>query len=1106
MDSFFYNNYYKYFLWNNGLLEHFFKNGKGEILLHIDRHLLEEIGKTIGIDSEDYAKEFESCVKGFCRWYIKYASATIMCPTTNKCIRCSTNSKKWSCCNCNNCKYKPCIRNREDILAVANHILTRPIEYFDKYVDENGRLRINMSDDKKLLKHRLPYFAIVIYLIYKFDNNKTQQWENVGTDIAAKSREFIPQIFQKIHEFDERFDDTASVYDRSESDRNDYAGRILYHLPLSTSTRNKIQDAIYKSSAWKSIDSMPFLKIIGLIMNSLKDVRANDELRNILLKCYSNNDYKGISARKVQSVIDDFDIEAYEAKIVERTKSTDFSQTVISGEFALGIYFPNDDEQTENSIVLLTTVLHQLHDEGVHIAEGGSGTLAGYNTSFVKLDNVGRIELKDYSLRTNMYKITSLRTDDVIFFYEYDDSLFIQTRKIIPAKSYIVAVRKGTETVFDNWCNESHNLLTKWPIEDTRELFGTDWTIYYTEDRLNGQFYVDRMSSGSETLGSTNVVMKGGIKKNGDTYFINALPYFEVPSTYKPEDVKVYINLNGYSFDNYNLLQKGNRLIIDIPKMPIDSMEVAYLDVCVECNKTQQFNYSISVCGQATSYNTLYAYKFDRFGILTDRDTEVAYYGNNICDAYQTGNIQGLFQIKKSEFSEIIDELYFTNLLAACCFDSVHYDITHTKFRKCVSYAATRLDIDIQKDGFIGNVKRLLSNAGVVQIDYTTSKCQAVPPYFTRVPFSDYYTDGSQLFMLGGCYTRAFIADLMEFCKECNVSIFSVKNTCGKDEERLLPPIILLGHNFSSKDFSQRYGQQYDIMEDYDLALSLLNVVPSYTDVFVRFHFEYNNSYQFLEKLDPASTESLPRIRTMRSTNSRVVRFIEKPNCVFSEIAQGLMPWASIYCHYEKNTSMVFIQRDYSVYLPVTLMLPNYVERALFLMNMGLPETKKVFVCFNPGNSYFSLMNQYKLHNEERCNVFAKKITGAEVSESNMLVRNCIHTKHKMDFYKSNLNGSKYREKYMVLRDINGVDILAVAHNHKVYLNCQGTFFRVDAKNVNEVMTFLIQDRWVFGNGCKAIGYTQGGGQKFETVFNLTTEVLDIPDFSSFSKENIQII
>jgi hypothetical protein len=175
-------------------------------------------------------------------------------------------------------------------------------------------------------------------------------------------------------------------------------------------------------------------------------------------------------------------------------------------------------------------------------------------------------------------------------------------------------------------------------------------------------------------------------------------------------------------------------------------------------------------------------------------------------------------------------------------------------------------------------------------------------------------------------------------------------------------------------------------------------------------------------------------------------------------------------------------------------------------MNLGLPETRKVFVCGDSGDTYYSLLNQYKLHNETRCNVLANKLTGSENYATNNLARKGVQTKHKMEFYKSALNGGKYREMYMILRDNNSTNILAVAHRHRVYLNCQGTFFRVDAKNVNEAMTFLIQDRWVFGNGRKSIGYSKGGGQSFESVFRLTEETLELPNLTRFNKEPIQII
>ena len=1090
MDRFFYNNYYEYFLWNKGLIEHFFKKGKSEILLHIDKRLLEEIGKSKGIEADDYQNEFISSVENFCAYYNRYI-----------CIKNDPNGD--NVCKYSDCRYYSsifCLKNnrRSDVLAVANHIYSKNIKYFDKYEDDEGSIKIHVSENNKPLVHNMPFFAIIIYVILKFDNGKTQEWNNVGQNISLISRTFIPELWEKINLFDNRFDKDASVYDHSNSEYGDYAGRILYHLPLSASTRNKIQDAIYKSSIWKLVDSKSFVDIIGLIINSLKDIDANKELKNILLNCCSSNDYKGISARKIQSVIDNFDIDAYESKLAQRRETGDYQETIVSGEFALGVYIPNNEEQT-NSIVLLTTVQQYVDEGGFCISEGKSGTLAGYNTSFVKLQNQSeKIELKDYALKKNCYHITPLPTENVIFFYEYDDSLFIQTRTIKPAKSYIIAVRNGSESVFNQWCIDNRNTLVQWPNEDTRDLFGENWTIFYTENKLNGQYY-QNVATNSERQESSTIIMKGGIKKSNGCYFINALPYFEIPTIYNPEDIKVFMNLNGGDREDiftYKVID--NRIILDIKEMPIGSSEIAYMDIRLEHNGNTNYCYSIDVCGQSIIYDPSYAYRFDQFGTKTENDH--SYYGNHVDIKYQSANVRGLFQINKEDFNSISDDLYFTNLLAACCYDSKYSEIAHAKFRKCISYAATRLNIDIQQEGFISNTKRILSKAGLLHIDYSTGKCQAIAPSFMRVPFSLYQTQGSQLLMLGGCYTRAFVADLIKYCDGHQVNMFCIKNKSQKDEEKLLPPIILLGHNFSPSDFSKESGQQCDVLDNHDFALSLLNMIPSYNDIYSKFQFKVGSS-NF--KLEPATTVAIPRIRSMRSNGTHKTWYIEKANNKFAKIEQGMLPWASIICHHEMNAPMVIKQNDYSVYLPITLLLPNYVDRALYLMNLGLPETQKVFVCGTPGNTYYTLMNQYKLHDKERCDLLASKIS----NNNSNLVRDVVRTTHRMEFYKSNFIGSKYRDMYMILKDCNSSDdILAVAHKHKVYLNRQGQFYRLDTRTVNEAMSFLIQNRWKFEPKGASIGYTKNGGLTFESVFTLTDEVIKLPDLSQFNKEDIQII
>ncbi|WP_276865062.1 hypothetical protein [Mediterranea massiliensis] len=1092
MDRIFYKYYYEYFLWNNGLIEHFFKKGKSEILLHIDKQLLEEIGKSKGIEADDYQNEFISSVKNFCAYYNRFICRKYTSDPQKGC-KFSDDSKKCSDIFCQK-NYKDC-----NVLEVANHIYSNEIKYYDKYEDKNGNRTIRFSENEKPLVHDMPFFAIVIYVILKFDNGKTQEWDNVGKDISPKSRAFIPILWKAINDFDRRFDKDASKYNRDNPDYGDYAGRILYHLPLSASTRNKIQDAIYKSSIWKLIDSKSFVDIIGLIINSLKDIKANEKLKNILLSCYSSNDYKGISARKIQSVIDDFDIDVYESNLAQRKDTKDYKDTIVNGEFALGVYIPDDEEQT-SSIVLLTTVQQYVDEGGFCINEGKSGTLAGYNTSFVKLQNQSeKIELKDYTLnKRNCYHITPLPTENVIFFYEYDDSLFIQTRTIKPAKSYIIAVRNGSESVFNQWCIDNRNTLVQWPNEDTRELFGKNWIIFYTENKLNGQYYQD-VATNSERQESSTIIMKGGIKKSNGCYFINALPYFEIPTIYNPEDIKVFMNLNGVDREDiftYKVID--NRIILDIKEMPIGSSEIAYMDIRLEHNGNTNYCYSIDICGQSIIYDPSYAYRFDQFGTKTENDH--TYYGNHVDIKYQSANVRGLFQINKEDFNSISDDLYFTNLLAACCYDSKYSEIAHAKFRKCISYAATRLNIDIQQEGFISNTKRILSKAGLLHIDYSTGKCQAIAPSFMRVPFSLYQTQGSQLLMLGGCYTRAFVADLIKYCDGHQVNMFYIKNKSQKDEEKLLPPIILLGHNFTPSDFSKESGQQCDVLDNHDFALSLLNMIPSYNDIYSKFQFKVGSS-NF--KLEPATTVAIPRIRSMRSNGTHKTWYIEKANNKFAKIEQGMLPWASIICHHEMNAPMVIKQNDYSVYLPITLLLPNYVDRALYLMNLGLPETQKVFVCGTPGNTYYTSMNQYKLHDQDRCNILASKMSN---NHSN-LVRDAVQTTHRMEFYISSFNGRQYQEIYMILKDRQGADdILAVAHKHKVYLNRQGQFYRLDTRTVNEAMSFLIQDGWVFGSGRKSIGYSKDGGLTFESVFTLTDEVIELPDLSQFHKEDIQII
>ena len=77
MATSFYKNYYKYFLWNKALINHFFSKDKENILFYVDKQLLEDIGKKEGIDKDcneepinDYREDFFNSVENFCNNYL----------------------------------------------------------------------------------------------------------------------------------------------------------------------------------------------------------------------------------------------------------------------------------------------------------------------------------------------------------------------------------------------------------------------------------------------------------------------------------------------------------------------------------------------------------------------------------------------------------------------------------------------------------------------------------------------------------------------------------------------------------------------------------------------------------------------------------------------------------------------------------------------------------------------------------------------------------------------------------------------------------------------------------------------------------------------------
>lgn len=1081
--------YIEYFKWNDELIDHFFHKRHTEIRLYADENILKEVGEKVGIESEDYKSLFYSSVERF---------------------------------SSNYCNVHKITRNgNTDVLAVAYHLLTSTQKFYQRYIDANGVFRVSQKDGKAVVQD-LPYFSIIIYVILKFDEGDTQEWRNVSL-VTTNSRPYIKELWEGLHNWDNRFNKDASVFDRQDSTYDDYVGRILYHLPLSSSIRHKIEDAIYKSSAWKIVDHKNFEGLISHISRSLKQTKANEELNKILLTYCFSKDHREIYSRKVQSVIDNFDIDSYEEKISERKSIRHYNDTLICGSFALAIYIPNTSDDEESNLVLLTTIQHQLETTECNIEIGSSGTIAGYNTSFIKKWNNQPIRLQEYSIskRSLPYNIRHIIFDDVLFFYQYDENLYIQTDRLIPSKQYIIAVKDEKIANFTQWCQDNNNNVNQWPKEDTAELFGHEWSIFHTEERLNGEYYKDITCESECSTDNGCIIMRGGIpyNKSRDTYFINALPYFEIPSNIDIEKVNVYLNLDGQHYKGYNTIITGRKIILDFEDIPFNSDDKAYIDVCLGINhKIISQSYSFAVCGQRITYDYDKLYKFNKFGLI-ENSSNCSYTGNIVNQCSSRKNPHRARPINITKLEGILPEFYFVNLLAASCYSNEDCEISHERFRKCVNYAANRLQVKIEQEDYT-DIKRLMSYAGVLNLNYSTRKCQAIPPLFTRTPFSLIGTVSGQLIMLSGCYTRAFIADLIDYCKDRSINIYTIKKEEEKEnkidnenkkgkvaEERLLPPIILIDHNFNAEDFCTEYSHQCDILCNEDFALKTIELIPDFKEIKDLFKFDNTISTNFYSKLDKTEEQTFPRLRKLKVNSGKNNWYIESNNS-FADVPEGYVTWASIFCHQKRECQMVMVDRCHDeIYIPYSILIPSYIQRALYLLNLGLPKTQKVFVCNGNNDHYYHVMKIYQLHSDDRCKDFTWKFIGGDKSRPH-LIRDCtINSNIKLELWTSKFNGNKRKHQYLVVFDDSMQHgILAIIYKKSIYLNCGGHFNKIICENFNECLSFLIKEKWNYGLGKKSIGFYRQGGTDYQKKYDILGENIELPNGDKFDKEIIKVI
>lgn len=1089
----FLNCYLTYFQWNEGLRCHFFpeknsgENSKnsGEILLFIDEDIIKSIVKNAGINtnSEPYIEHFKNSVKIFVEKFF----------------------------------------GRKDVLYAAEQLLTS-----NCYVREkNGAgCRIILNNDNNAKVYELPYLAIVIYVLLTIDDGKTQQWNNVrkalgiievdddkDTNNNGLTCGIIPKLWEYINNYNGQFDKDARIGQQPN------IGRVKYHLPLSAAARNQIKAALYYSEVGKFTDTMSFIDIIDRIADYTKQ---QEEIESIYAKSNS------VKLRKIQTVIDDFDWDEYEEQLNSCGDEKDFHPKKINGKFALGIYYPEISSSEKATVVLLTNIQQGFeidnkrnnfsvdNDDTTYYNDGDTPRDNYYNNNFVRYNGSEAVEIKRYCAKNSEYNITSIsEKDDKVFFFkekyffkETGEQFLIQTRELTPSKYYIIIVKNEGVENFKRWCAENNNNVEQFTEEDRIRFFGKNcnlegFTIFDHNGSLNGQYYETKEIE-HQIKNENCIIQRGGITKGkSDLYFITALPFFEIPQSYDLNKVKLYISFNSELFDSFDgekfeegnceLLKKDRRLIIDIKNSPEFRADgKASCNIGIELCKNKIEHFAFLVCGQEVKYDSTKLW--EKYTSETNNNKNQRTLSDNS------------FVLEPFDLSKHSNYFYFTNLLAACCYSNGDATVSFKYFEKCVQYAATHLSLESEGADLIKQAREAMVKGGVVNIDYGKRKCQAIPPTFIKSPFrtisnqkiskDNKYKDIS--YCLFGCYTKKFLEQVCNFCSDKNIPIILLKyNNADKDSEKLLPPIIGFGGGFNP----DRITQQHERFNDNDIALSLIeNIDTQINFIFKNLSFEEKNP-KFIDYLKDVKDQQFPRVRQDKNKSYCRNWYLEKAGEKFAKITSEQLQWASLYCYIQREENVLYFKGS-DAYIPKKLQLPNHIERAFYLMNMGLPVVEKVFICNDAISAPYRIAAKYSLYDRGRIEALKNKFPNS--------TREAVGGSHYNVWLWSPKQRTT-RQLYFVLKNDNTPTAIGRVESGKesVYIRPENrkAFFKIKNTTINEFFSFLILNTWRFIGSDQGVGFTRDSGSTIDMKYEIDqNESISLPDSDQFDNKPLTIL
>ena len=922
-----------------------------------------------------------------------------------------------------------------------------------------------------------PYVILVMYYASQTAKSNDQAiGRNIKNQLGINDYESIIYLFNRLNNDYPRFRNKSRTRQR-------IIGLIKYQLLLSPSEIREINEALYKT-LYKDDFTLTYLDKIRRIRNYV-----NDDVKSILSMSLLNPDYQ----YRINCLFEDFDLESYKNEIHSRSinnNNTEFAALYLDfsngrGFRLLSTYRPEEEKtlvQDRNSFTFSPSI------DSIDI----------YNNVFVRYNNDEFVDLGDYSMRSNDLVIKPIALGNAAFFFKYGNGTYLQSIYHYNRKVYVF-IKKDRQNKYINqweeWADQhARNCKRIDENYDVSDLTKNNWALY-TADGLDAQ-YGDIAGDGWDLENRVkSIVKRGGIRCPGEknVYLINALPYFEFPEIINEQGLDLIIKEDDMSLEStdYRYFIHENRLIVDLLKdlnyeeSRKISIIIKYLDPeADECLSTADYpngQIDFFVRGQRICYDQDALYCFDRWGEKTD-NSNCKIKGNLVAGVknYPLGQAAHVIERTYGLSDLSMDYFYFINLLASCVYMEPSGQITRDRLEQCINSAAMRLNLWTNDDGFVPKTISMLINCGYLAADYGTRHYQTIPPAFMKIPRS-FNVGGNQIWMLAGAYTRRFLTDLFSFCKNYKIKLrlrYSEKLDQSRNSLKLLPPIILLDGLFDPESFKATCPHHnFDIRKNSDQSLDILSLIHSiseYRGTLVKVSREPIDFSRY-----KANSDEFPKIWEDNPYTYNNHIYIEESNggTVYKpSISHG---WNHLFCFYKRNNPFI-IKDAQHIYINTDLHLPSLIQRSLFIMNVGIPSYKKVFICGSTSRQLYTVMKAYNVNNERRMTLF-RTLTGVDNVDENQFIRDKVISSingrnenwaYHMELWikrdEEELNNIipnkllvlRYEDKkYHVIQDI-AVSTLSQNRREftqKNYVLIGDSFLEVNS-NCNETMSFIIKN------------------------------------------------